>query len=119
MNVHSVTAVLMVNNIDEALRFYRDILGMGVLAEEEDWALLEGGFGLMTSPEPLPEDNIQLNRIMLSLEVTDIQQAYNELTGCAVAFLLPPTHVSGGIAATLRDTEGNLVQLVQKNAVFN
>jgi hypothetical protein len=48
------------------------------------------------------------------LFVDDVRAVFNELTGKGVAFFLPPTTESGTTFATLRDTEGNLVQIMQQ-----
>jgi predicted enzyme related to lactoylglutathione lyase len=107
--------MVLVLDIDRALRFYRDRLGFTVQFEEEDWVVFEQGVGLMLSPEPLPQDNIFLNAISLSLYVEDISAAYGELIDHGVAFLVVPTDVGGATVASFRDTEGNLIQLLQVN----
>jgi len=113
MNVRRVTATVLVQDMDRALRFYRDTLSFAVEQEAEEWALFREGMGLMVSPEPLPQDSLQLNAILLSLETDDVHAAYGSLIERGVAFLVPPTDVGGAIVATFRDSEGNLLQLVQ------
>ncbi len=109
--------MVLVHDLERALRFYRDMLGFTVQHEEEDWAIFEENVGLMVSPEPLPQDTVNLNAVMLTLQVEDTRAAFNELTEKGVAFLIPPTDVGGGISATLRDSEGNLLQLIQHAAL--
>ena len=41
MNVNRVTAMVLVQDMDRAIRFYRDILGFQVMFEEEDWAVFD------------------------------------------------------------------------------
>jgi predicted enzyme related to lactoylglutathione lyase len=113
VNVQSVTAMVLVQEMDRALRFYRDTLGLTVHLEQEDWAVFAEGVGLMLSPEPLPQDNISLNAVMITLNVDDVHGAYHELVQQGVAFLVGPTDVGGAIVASFRDTEGNLLQLVE------
>jgi predicted enzyme related to lactoylglutathione lyase len=113
VNVKSVTAMVLVQDIDRALRFYRDVLGFTVQIEQEDWAVFTEGVGLMLSPEPLPQDNISLNAVMVTLNVDDAHGAYHELVTQGVAFLVGPTDVGGAVVASFRDTEGNLLQLVE------
>jgi len=105
--------MVLVQDIDRALRFYRDLLGFTVQFEEEDWVVFEQGVGLMLSPEPLPQDNMNLNAMSLSLYVDDVQAAYGELIDRGVAFLVVPTDLGGAMVASFRDTEGNLIQLLQ------
>ncbi len=106
--------MVLVQDMDRAIRFYRDVLGFQVLFEEEDWVLFQENLGLMVSPEPLPQDNLRMNAVMVTLEVQDANAAYSELTQQGVAFLVAPTDVGGAIAASFRDTEGNLLQLIQQ-----
>lgn len=113
MRVESITTTVLVRDMDRAMRFYRDRLGLTIRVAEEDWALFEQPVGLMLSPEPLPEDNLSFNAVMLTLNVANIHAAYDELILQGVDFLVPPTDVGGAYTATLRDTEGNLLQLLQ------
>ena len=115
MKADRVTAMVLVQDMDRALRFYRDTLGFTVTFEEEDWALFAENVGLMVSPEPLPQDNFNLNAVMITLNVPDAHAAYHELIDHGVAFLVGPTDVGGAIIASFRDTEGNVLQLVQAN----
>ena len=103
----------LVQDMDRALRFYRDTLGFQLEYEEEDWAVFAENVGLMLSPEPIPQDSVNLNALMLTLQVPDARAAFNELTSKGVAFLVPPTDVGGAVSATFRDSEGNLIQLIE------
>src|SRR5262245_57066643 len=105
--------MVLVQDIDRAIRFYRDVLGFTIQLEEEDWAVFQEGVGLMVSPEPLPQDNINLNSVIITLDVANVNVVYGELIERGVPFLVPPTDVGGATAASFRDTEGNLLQLVE------
>lgn len=113
MKFTDVTAVVLVQDLDRALRFYRDVLGFTVQEETEDWVMFAERVGLILSPEPLPVDNISINAVMLSLRVEDVQAAYYELIEQGVPFLIAPTDIGDAKVATLRDTEGNVLQLIQ------
>lgn len=114
MRIADAIAMVLVGDMDRALAFYRDLLGLQIEAEEEDWAVFAEGVGLMMSPEPLPPDALALNAVVLTFCVDDIEGAYQELTGHGVAFLMAPTAAAGGMVATLRDPDGNLLQLMQR-----
>lgn len=105
--------MVLVQDMDRAVRFYRDTLGFRLQAEQEDWAIFEERVGLMLSPEPLPLDNLSLNAVMVTLNVSDAHAAYHELVQKGVAFLVGPTDVGGAIVASFRDSEGNLLQVLQ------
>lgn len=108
-----VMAMVMVQDIERALRFYRDVLGFTVQEEQEEWAFFNEGVGLQVAPEPLPEASLTVNAVLITLLVEDVQAAYENLTRQGVSFFLPPTRDGGAVVATLRDTENNLVQLMQ------
>lgn len=105
--------MVLVQDIDRAVQFYRGTLGLTLDLEEEDWAVFAEGVGLMVSPEPLPPDNMSLNSVIITLTVPSVADAYGELVGKGVAFLVPPTDVGGAMVASFRDSEGNILQLVQ------
>ena len=114
MRFQGVMAMVLVQDIERAMRFYRDTLGFTVQEEQEDWVLFNEGVSLGLSPEPLPEASLALNSVIVTLIVDDVETSYAELTQQGVAFFLPPTTEGGITFATFRDTEGNLLQLVQK-----
>ena len=66
---------MLVEDLDRAIKFYRDKIGLRLHQEQEDWAFFEEGVGLMVSPEPLPEDSFRINAVLLSLSVTDAHAA--------------------------------------------
>jgi len=105
-----------VQDMDRAVRFYRDILGLAVEFEQEDWAVFAHNIGLMLSPEPLPQDALRMNAVMLTLGVEDVHATYHELIERGVPFLVGPTDVGGAIVASLHDPDGNVLQLIQSAA---
>ena len=108
--------MVVVNNIDSAVKFYRDQLGLKLQFEQEDWAQFTEGIGLMVSPEPLPIVNTDINRVIVTFDVEDASDEFRKLTSRGVAFLVPPTDIGGAIVASFRDSEGNLLQLLQRLA---
>lgn len=112
MKIENVVTMVLVGNMDRAIRFYCDILGFTLQSEAEDWAMFKENVGLYVSPEPLPPDNININAVMLTLIVEDVERSFYELTEKGVAFLVTPADVGGAVTATFRDSEGNLIQLM-------
>ena len=112
MKVNRVLSMVLVQDMDRALRFYRDTLGFAVQLEEEDWAIFAENVVVMLSPEPLPTDDLSLNSVVITLSVDDVHSAYLELIERGVAFMVGPTDVGGAIVASFRDSEGNILQLV-------
>lgn len=113
MQIQGVMATVLVNDIERAIRFYRDMLGFTIEEEAEEWVVFAEGVGLRLSPEPLPELNNGLNGVTLTILVADVRAAFTELTQSGAAFFVPPTEADGGVFATLRDSEGNFIQLMQ------
>lgn len=112
MQINGVMAMVMVQDIEKALRFYRDTLGLTVQDEQEDWVVFQEGISLGLAPEPAPDLQLAFNTVMVTLVVDDVNAAYVELTKRGVAFFLAPTTEAGATFATFRDSEGNLVQLL-------
>jgi predicted enzyme related to lactoylglutathione lyase len=113
MRFHGVMAMVLVEDVDRATRFYRDTLGFTIQDESEDWVVFNEGVGLQVSPEPLPEHSVAVNAVQIALTVESVHEAYDELIKRGVPFFLPPMESGGMTFATLRDTEGNLVQIVE------
>lgn len=113
MRFHGVMAMVLVQDIERALRFYRDTLGFTVAEEEEDWVIFNEGVGLQVSPDPIPEVNIAFTAVQVTLQVDDVQAAFAELTKKGVPFLIPPTTSGSAAFATFRDTENNMLQLME------
>jgi len=112
LRINGVMAMVMVQDIERALRFYRDMLGFTVQDEQEDWVVFNEGISLGLSPEPAPELNVAFNAVLVTLVVDDVQATFTELTAKGVAFFTAPSTEAGATYATFRDSEGNLMQLL-------
>lgn len=113
MIIENVSVMVLVRNMDAALRFYRDILGFRIEVEEEDWVAFQEGFGLMLAPDGVSRDSLRLNSVMLCLHVRNVDAEYDRLIKQAVPFLVAPTDTGMGRTAAFQDSEGNLIQLIQ------
>lgn len=98
------------------LAFYRDVLGLKVAQEVPGFALLGGGngssLGLGThsevkgkAPDPY--------RHMVGFDSDDLDADFRRLESAGVEFIEKPTDYGGLRIATLKDPEGNVVQLFQ------
>ena len=105
--------MVLVHDLDRATRFYRDVLGFTIQDQSEDWVVFHEGVGLQSSPEPLPEHSFNINAVQVALTVESVHETYGELTSRGVPFYLPPMESGGMLFATFRDSENNLVQLVE------
>lgn len=131
---------LSVANLDRAIEFYRDLLGMQVVAqrsfEGEKYEAILGlkgargrvallrGAGMevelfeFDSPRPRRGDR---NRPVCDhgithfcVQVADIDEEYARLKAAGVAFHCPPLRFSASAAATYgRDPDGNVFELLE------
>jgi catechol 2,3-dioxygenase-like lactoylglutathione lyase family enzyme len=128
-------ATIWVLNQDEALHFYRDLLGFEVRMDNT----MDGGFRWLTvgpkgqpdlqivlmTPMPSPmfskETADQLRELVKKgafgvgvFETADCRATYEELKSKGVQFMQPPTERFYGIEALVKDNSGNWFSLVQR-----
>ena len=113
MQIDGVIATVMVTDIERAVQFYCDKLGFHVADETGSWVLFAEGVALRTAPEPLPEDAFRMNAVAVTLAVSSVEQAWKELTARGVAFYLAPTTQGGVCVAAFRDSENNVMELIE------
>jgi len=106
-----------VKDIDRAVAFYRDQLGMKHLfSAPPNLAFFDcGGIRLMLSPPPKPEFDHPSS--IIYFKVDDIQQAYAALADRGVQFEEKPSFVADMGTydlwlASFRDSENNLLALM-------
>ena len=113
--VHHVS--INVDDVDEALRFYVDVLGLSpatiapISASEARW-LDAGGQQVHLIGAPAPPNVGQ----HFALQVADIDASVAELRGQGVA-VTDPIVIGTGRQAFLEDPSGNAVELHQPAAV--
>jgi len=116
-----------VNDQAKALRFYTDVLGF---VKKSDFT--QGPFRWLTvaSSEELngtelqlaPTDNpaaqayqkarIEQGQPAAMFYVDDVQREFDRMKPLGAEFTMPPTKVTGSTIAMLKDTCGNLIQIV-------
>jgi predicted enzyme related to lactoylglutathione lyase len=111
-------ASLWSEDINNLLPFYRDVLGLKVLMEEGPYAMLgadsfEKPALLLGTHSEVHGRNNDPARHMISFSSTDIQADWKRLKAAGVEFVQDPTSDGQMWLATLKDPEGNLVQLFQ------
>jgi predicted enzyme related to lactoylglutathione lyase len=116
-----------VNDQDNALRFYTEVLGF---VKKADFS--QGPYRWLTvaSPEEPNGTELQLalsdnptaetyqkarfaqNQPAAMFYVDDVQKEYDRMKPLGAEFTMPPTKVTGSTIAMLNDTCGNLIQIV-------
>jgi predicted enzyme related to lactoylglutathione lyase len=111
-------ASIPVGDQDRALDFYVNKLGFTLVTDQpmgpgQRWVEVrppkgESGVALFTPPGH--EDRVG-TFTGLSMECDDVQKTYDELTAKGVEFEKPPKTESWGVAAVMKDSEGNRIVL--------
>ncbi len=117
-----------VDDQEKALRFYTDVLGF---AKHADFS--QGPFRWLTVAAPEEPEGTQLQLALnddpaartyqqamfqrgqpaAMFYSDDVEADYERIRARGAEFTMPPTAVTGSTIAMLKDTCGNLVQLVQ------
>src|SRR5262245_26928993 len=103
-------------DLNNLLPFYRDLLGLTVAVQTPGFVVL-GQLGAATlalgTHSEVHGKNTDSARHMVALETDDVDAEWKRLQGASVQFIEKPTDYGQFRIATLRDPEGNLVQLLQ------
>ncbi len=116
--------ILIVEDLDRALRFYTDVLGLRLGHRSGDYAQLDTGatrLGLYTryamaktlgmSLKPPAHDAPGFE---IGFKVPDVGEAFAELVGRGASAVMPPTDRPWGQrTAYVRDPDGHLIELAQ------
>ena len=115
-------ATIWSEDLNNLLPFYRDLLRLRVAYEQPGFVGFgersdRGGYrgaylGLGTHSE-IKGKPLEPYRHMVGLESDDVDADYDRLQAAGVEFIEKPTDYGGLRIATLRDPEGNIVQLLQ------
>jgi predicted enzyme related to lactoylglutathione lyase len=107
-----------VHDQDRALDFYVSTLGFTLQTDQpmgpgQRWIeirLPKGETGIALFTPPGQEDRLG-TFTGISMECDDVQKTYEELTAKGVEFTKPPKSESWGVAAIMKDSEGNQIVL--------
>jgi predicted enzyme related to lactoylglutathione lyase len=105
-------------DLNNLLPFYRDVMGLKVTMESPGFVIMGAdqpglpALGLGTHSE-VHGRNADPARHMVSLATDDLTADWKRLKGAGVEFVDDPKDFGEVSIATLKDPEGNLVQLYQ------
>ncbi len=104
-------------DLRKALKFYRDVLGLKLLVQNEEWVEFEvGGQRLaLRQIDPLAEqpEGPHPNGAMIWLEARPIEKAITFLEEKKVIFIDKLKSLSYGKTATFKDPDGNPIGLYE------
>lgn len=105
-------------NLNNLLPFYRDVLGLKVAMESQDFVLL--GEDIQNTPTLALGTHSEVHgrnpdpaRHMVGFTSDNLVADWKRLKASGVEFIEDPTEYGDMSIATLKDPEGNLVQLWQ------
>jgi lactoylglutathione lyase len=119
-----VTQMLIVDDIDRSVRFYRDVMDAEVLRENPPamlrlhnaWLVLNVGGG-PTEDKPdvtvAPPLGVNFVSSFLNIRVIDIQSVYELWSERGARFLTPPMDRGAELRCYLRDPDGYLIEVGQ------
>jgi predicted enzyme related to lactoylglutathione lyase len=112
-------ATIWSENVDNLLPFYRDLLGLPVAIQVQGFVVL-GKLGTpslaLGTHSQVRGRNADPARHMVGLTTDDVDADCKRLKTAGVEFIEDPTNYDRLRIATLKDPEGNLVQLLQRLA---
>jgi lactoylglutathione lyase len=97
-------AIKFVSDMDAAIAFYRDTLGLTPLFQSPFWSEFDTGETKLAL-HPASEDN-PAGSVQLGLGTTDIDNFYAAGQTEGLVFTSPPTDVHGTRIARVRDIDG-------------
>lgn len=107
-----------VRDLDRALAFYRDQVGLETTVESPElgWAQLDTGeanLALEHWPEGSDDEGLVGRFVGVSLEVDDVEETWRTLKQRGVEFVGDPVRMPwGGVLAHFRDPDGNVLTLL-------
>jgi predicted enzyme related to lactoylglutathione lyase len=106
------------NDLNNLLPFYRDLLGLKVTMESPRYVILGGDDSnrpalALASHSEVHGSNQDPARHMVAFVTDNLQADWQRLKAAGVEFVQDPNAEDGLSLATLKDPEGNLVQLFQ------
>jgi predicted enzyme related to lactoylglutathione lyase len=112
--IHSV--LIWTEDVNRLLPFYRDVLGLKPEMEAEGFVIFQASTGAQLALGAHSEVEGRSRdpyRVMVDFQVDDCQATYERLSKQGVEFMRAPSKEDGVIIATLRDPDGNVLQLFQ------
>ena len=104
MSVKLTYSIKFVDNMENAIRFYRDTVGLTLKFESPYWS--EFSTGETTLALHPASDVNPAGSVHLGFSVPDIDQFHTELSAKSVVFTADPAPVHGTILAEFVDSEG-------------
>jgi catechol 2,3-dioxygenase-like lactoylglutathione lyase family enzyme len=106
--------ILAVTDLNRAIEFYRDRLGLKLTGTNEDFAFFDaGGFTIALRGGHPKMDQTDLTSVEIAFAVEHVKPAHQALRGFGVEFKREPRIITGTTWATdFRDPDGHVLSIV-------
>jgi lactoylglutathione lyase len=105
-----------VADMDRAVKFYREVLGLTLKFQSPGWSEFSTGSTTLAL-HPATETNPP-GKAEIGFNVADLQKFYEEMKAKQVKFPMPPKKQDfGGMLAQLEDSEGSHISVAEERAV--
>ena len=115
MKVRELTVMVGTDQADALARFYGEVLGLQRVEKFADPVFeAAGGFIRILDHSEISGPTIEPARVQINLFVDDVAAEFERVSAFDVDVWRAPERESwGGMVATLRDPDGNFVQLLE------
>ena len=96
--------IQFVAELDKAVKFHRDVLGLALKFESPGWS--EFATGETTLALHPASDKNPAGKVELGFTVPDVEAFYRDMTAKGVLFSMPPKKQDFGVLAQFVDSEG-------------
>jgi lactoylglutathione lyase len=108
-------AIKFVADMDRAVKFYRDVLGLPLRFQSPGWSEFSTGETLL-GLHPASEKN-PVGSVELGFNVGNLEKFYQEMNAKGVQFSMPPTKQDfGGMLAQFLDSEGGHCSVAEQKS---
>lgn len=109
--------ILLVENLRRSIEFYRDVLGLQLKQESEDWVEFSKGSSTVLALHPAnkirKEKREKHASVLIGFNVTDMKNVCTQLENKKVKFYKKQTEEAYGQHAIIEDPDGHLISLVE------
>ncbi len=109
--------ILLVADLKRSIEFYRDVLGMQLKQESEDWVEFSKGSSTVLALHPARKSSRKKTQkragILVGFNVSDLQYVCRDLESKKVKFYKKETEEAFGKHAIIEDPDGHLISLVE------
>lgn len=109
--------ILLVENLRRSIDFYRDVLGLQLKQESEDWVEFSKGSNTVLALHPAKkirrEKQEKPASVLIGFNVTDMKNVCTQLENKNVRFYKKQTEEAYGQHAIIEDPDGHLISLVE------